>query len=96
VQGVFAPSKQQAVGYLALDLSILALAPKGGNVDTIIDAGRCGYLLPYDTQSMVLELKEAFSDFKAGRARRASPDFIRRYSRKSMTTQLAKRMEKLL
>jgi glycosyltransferase involved in cell wall biosynthesis len=84
----FAGGNSKLWEYLALDLSILAIVPKGGTVDEILDAGRCGYVLPYDTESMVLALKEAFNDYKQGNARHAKTDFVESYSRERIVAQL--------
>ena len=62
----------------------------------IIKAGDCGSVLSYDKTQMFLELRTVLDDYKAGRVRRASPDFVMSYSRATMITQLAKRMEEVL
>jgi glycosyltransferase involved in cell wall biosynthesis len=82
--------------YLALDVSILGVVPKGGSMDAIIDAGKCGYVLPYDAESMLPTLKEVFNDYEQGKVRHAKVDFSQSYSRKTVVAQLVERIEKLL
>lgn len=82
--------------YLALNLSVLAIVPDIGSMAQIIKAGDCGSVLSYDKTQMFLELRTVLDDYKAGRVRRASPDFVMSYSRATMITQLAKRMEEVL
>ena len=82
--------------YLALNLSILAVAPNEGSMAAILQEGNCGYVLPYEKESMVLALKEAFDDHEQGNARHAKADFVESYSRERMVAQLVKRLEKLL
>jgi glycosyltransferase involved in cell wall biosynthesis len=82
--------------YLALNLSILAIVPDTGSMAQIVRAGDCGSVLSYDKAQMVAELRTILDDYKAGRVRRASPDFVKGYSRATMIARLAKRMEELL
>jgi glycosyltransferase involved in cell wall biosynthesis len=82
--------------YLALNLSVLAIAPDSGSMAQIVNAGDCGSVLSYDKTQMLLELRTVLDDYKTGRLRRASPDFVTSYSRATMITRLAKRMEELL
>ena len=82
--------------YLALNLSILAIAPKGGSMDSLITAGNCGYVLPYDMESMLPVLKNALHDFENKNVKRASSEFTQSYSRQTMVAHLAKRLEDLV
>lgn len=82
--------------YLALNLSILAIAPHGGSMDSLVTAGNCGYVLPYDVESMVPVLKSALNDFNDESVKRATPEFIQGYSRQMMVAELAKRLETLV
>ena len=82
--------------YLALNLSILAISPRGGSMDALISAGNCGYVLPYDVESMVPVLKTALDDFEDKHVKRASSEFIQDYSRQTMVAKLAKKLEELV
>ena len=82
--------------YLALNLSILAISPRGGSMDALISAGNCGYVLPYDVESMVPVLKTALDDFEDKHVKRASSEFIQGYSRQTMVAKLAKKLEELI
>ena len=82
--------------YLALNLSILAISPRGGSMDALISAGNCGYVLPYDVESMVPVLKTALDDFEDKHVQRASSEFIQGYSRQTMVAKLAKKLEELI
>jgi len=82
--------------YLALNQSILGIVPKAGSMAAIIDEGNCGYVLPYDSESMVYSLRKALDDHKRGKTRRANVDFVRRYSRKIMVARLIERLDELL
>jgi glycosyltransferase involved in cell wall biosynthesis len=82
--------------YLALNLSVLAIVPNTGSMAQIVQAGDCGSVLSYDKAQMVAELRTILDDYKAGRVKRASPDFVKGYSRATMIARLAKRMEELL
>ena len=82
--------------YLARNLSIFAIAPKGGSTDSLITAWNCGYLLPYELESMLPVLKTALDDFEEKNVKRASSEFIQGYSRQTMVAQLAKRLEDLV
>jgi glycosyltransferase involved in cell wall biosynthesis len=82
--------------YLALNLSILAIVPNKGSMAQIVKAGACGSVLSYDKAQMLLELRTVLDAYKAGRVRRASPDFVKSYSSTTMIERLAKRMEELL
>ena len=82
--------------YLELNLSILAIAPRGGSMDAIITAGDCGYVLPYDVESMLPVLETAFDDYENTRYKRASSDFVRGYSRQTMFAELAQKLEGLI
>jgi glycosyltransferase involved in cell wall biosynthesis len=82
--------------YLALNLSVLAIVPDTGSMAQIVKAGDFGSVLSYDKTQMFLELRTVLDDYKAGRVRRASPDFVMGYSRATMITRLAERMEELL
>jgi glycosyltransferase involved in cell wall biosynthesis len=82
--------------YLALNLSILGIVPQGGSMDSLITAGNCGYVLPYDVESMLPVLEAALSDFENNKVKRASPEFIQQYSRETMIAHLAKRLEELI
>jgi glycosyltransferase involved in cell wall biosynthesis len=82
--------------YLALNLSIIAIAPRGGSMDSLISAGNCGYLLPYELGSMLPVLKTALDDFEDKKVKRASSEFVQGYSRQTMVAQLAKKLEELV
>jgi glycosyltransferase involved in cell wall biosynthesis len=82
--------------FLASKLSILAIAPKGGSMDAIIEEGDCGYVLPYDTKSMLPILETALRDYREGTYKRASAEFFEGYSRQTMIAELSKRLEGLL
>ena len=82
--------------YLALGLSVLAIAPRGGAMDSLITAGNCGYVLPYDVESMLPSLETALNDFEANTVKRATPEFVQGYSRQTMVAQLVKRLEALI
>lgn len=82
--------------YLALNLSVLAIAPGTGSMTQIVEAGDCGSVLSYDKTQMFLQLRTVLDDYKAGRIRHASLDFVMNYSRSTMVKRLAKRMEELL
>jgi glycosyltransferase involved in cell wall biosynthesis len=82
--------------YLVLNLSVLAIVPNTGSMAQIVQAGDCGSVLSYDKAQMVAELRTILDDYKAGRVKRASPDFVKGYSRATMIARLAKRMEELL
>lgn len=82
--------------YLALGLSILAIAPNEGSMAAIVKEGNCGYMLPYDNESMLLVLRSLLNDYEDGRARRASAEFRKSLSRKTTVAELAKKIEQLL
>jgi glycosyltransferase involved in cell wall biosynthesis len=82
--------------YLALNLSVLAIAPRGGSMDSLITAGNCGYVLPYDVESMLPLLETALNDFEDETVKRATPEFVHGYSRRTMVAQLVKRLEALV
>lgn len=82
--------------YLALGLSILAIAPNEGSMATILEEGNCGYLLPYDKESMMLALRHVFNEYKDGTSRRARAEFVEGYSRETIFAELVKRIERLL
>jgi glycosyltransferase involved in cell wall biosynthesis len=82
--------------YLALNLSILAIAPQRGSMDAIIGEGDCGYVLPYDAESMLPVLETAFYDYENARHKRASSEFVQRYSRQTLIAGLVKKIEALI
>ncbi len=82
--------------YLALGLSILALAPPDGSMASLIAEGHCGYVLPYETAGMLPVLATALNDYDEQHPRRASPAFIERYSRTPFLATLAQRIDELL
>jgi glycosyltransferase involved in cell wall biosynthesis len=65
-------------------------------MDALISAGNCGYVLPYDVESMVPVLKTALDDFEDKHVKRASSEFIQGYSRQTMVAKLAKKLEELV
>jgi len=62
--------------YLALNLSMLGIVHPGGSKDSLISAGNCGYVFPYDAESMLPVLETALSDFEDNKVKRASSEFI--------------------
>lgn len=82
--------------YLRLNLSILGIVPEDGAMAKIIEDGKCGYILPYDTESMYPILKGALKDHKEGKARRPDYDFVKNFSREKMVGKLVKEIEKIL
>ena len=77
--------------YLALNLSILAVAPSEGSMAAILQEGDCGYALRYQKESMLLALRDVLNEYKNHMTRRARPDFVAHYSRETMVAALEKR-----
>jgi glycosyltransferase involved in cell wall biosynthesis len=82
--------------YLALNLSILAIAPRGGSMDTLVTAGNLGYTLPYDVELMLPVLETALQDFEDKKVKRAASEFVQGYSREMVVTQLVRKLEDLV
>lgn len=82
--------------YLRSGVSLLALVPPGGAMATLIDEGRCGYLLPYDADAMADVLLAAIRDYGAGKLKRAAPEFIAQFSADRMVSELAERIREIV
>ena len=82
--------------YLRLNLSILGIVPQNGAMAKIINDGKCGYILLYDTESMVSMLKKALDDYSVGKTRKADCDFVKIFSREKMIDELIKKIEDIV
>ena len=82
--------------YLRSNLSILGIVPEDGVMAKTIEDGKCGYLLPYDAESVYPILKGALKDYQEGRTKRADYDFVKNFSREKMVGELVKEIEKIL
>jgi len=66
--------------YMRSDLSVLAIVPAESMAAKIVEESGCGYILPYEKEPMLCELKRALVDYSEGRARRA--ELLRRSCRR--------------
>jgi len=82
--------------YLRLNLSTLGIVPEDGAMAKIIDNGKCGYILPYDAESMVPILEGALKDYKEGETRKSNYDFVKFFSREKMVDELIKKIEEMV
>lgn len=82
--------------YLEAGLSIVAIVPKDGAMAKIIEAGACGYILPYDADGMIPILEKIFGDYKAGKTPKATSEFISQFSCEHMVDKLAKKLREII
>ncbi len=82
--------------YLQAGVSLLALVPPDGAMAALIEEGTCGYMLPYDADAMAGAISHAIEDFRAGTAKRASPDFVARYSSERIVDALASKIREIV
>jgi len=82
--------------YLKSNLSILAIVPEDGAMAKIINEGKCGYILLYDTNGMASPLEKALMDYKKGATLRANSEFVAQFSRERMIDKLAKEIEEII
>ena len=82
--------------YLRLNLSILGIVPEDGAMAKIINDGKCGYILPYDAESMYPILSEALRDYQEGEIRHANYDFVKIFSEEKMIDELIKKIDNIV
>jgi len=82
--------------YLKSDLSILAIVPEDGAMAKIVNEGRCGYILPYNSKQMIPVLEKALQDYKKGEILLASQEFITRFSKELMIDKLADKIKQII
>lgn len=82
--------------YLKSDLSILAIVPEDGAMAKIVNEGKCGYILSYNTKQMIPGLEKVLEDYKKGEILLASPEFITRFSKELMISKLADKIKQII
>jgi glycosyltransferase involved in cell wall biosynthesis len=82
--------------YLNSNLALLAVVPKDSMAARIIEDGDCGYILPYENESMLQVLRQALIDYNERKTKRPKHDYIEQFSSEKMVGKLAERIEELL
>jgi len=77
--------------YLRLGKPILALVPEDGDVATIVNEARAGFVLSYDPEKLKQQLTLIFQGWKTGEFKGFRPDweYVAQFERRNLTKQLA-------